>query len=370
MTALLLLSERLACGGAERHTVTLAAGLAARGARVTLSSLKSGAAFGEQLAQVPVACCHAQRGLARAPLHRLTSLLDATRPALLVATSQYALMYGALACRRAAQPVRLVFICHSTDVVRRGLRARLRFGVYRHLYDRAQCVVFVSEHQRAYFAAQGVRTKRSEVIYHGIDLAHFAPPAAAARAAMRRELGIAPHELVVGLCAVLREEKRHADLLAAVARLRAAGLPLKALLVGEGPMRAQIDACRARLGLAGALLLAGHQDDVRPWLGACDMVALTSHSETFPIATLEAMALGKPLVVSNVGGLGEQVTHGVNGLLYRAGDIDALAGALAHLADPAARTCMGQGALASAHARFALPAMLARYEALFAELAS
>jgi glycosyltransferase involved in cell wall biosynthesis len=369
---LLFVADQLVCGGAERHTVALAGGLAARGHHVTVASLRARAGLAGELEQGParLVCCASAGGLDRAALGRLTRLIELERPALVVATSQYSLMFGVLARLRAPCRPALAFVCHSTCVVRRGARARLRFLVYRQFYRLAQCVVFVSEQQRAYFAALGVRIARSEVVHHGIDLAHFAPAGAARRAQLRRALGFAPGDLVVGLCAVLREEKRHTDLLAAVARLRAQGLPFKALLVGEGPMRARIEERGARLGLDGALLLVGHQRDVRPWLDACDVMALTSDSETFPIATLEAMALAKALVASDVGGVREQLAHGESALLYRAGDIEALAAALRRLRDPALRARLGQGALAAARARFGLAPMLARYEALFADLAA
>ena len=367
---LIFVADHLACGGAERHMVALASGLARRGHRVTVAYLKAQADLAGELAQhsVRCVCCASEGGLDRAALRRLVALIDIERPGLVVATSQYSLMFGALARLRAERRPRLAFICHSTDVVRRGARARLRFLVYRQFYRLAHCVVFVSEQQRRYFAALGMRFVRTEVVHNGIDLAHFSMAAPGRRAQLRQALGFAADDLVVGLCAVLREEKRHADLLAAVARLRAQGLPLKVLLVGDGPMRKDIESRRGQLGLEGAVVLAGFQHDVRPFIEACDIMALTSHSETFPIATLEYMALAKALVASDVGGVREQVAHGESGLLYRAGDIDALTAALRRTADPCLRARLGQGALAAVQARFGLPVMLERYEILFGTL--
>jgi glycosyltransferase involved in cell wall biosynthesis len=229
-------------------------------------------------------------------------------------------------------------------------------------------VVFVSEQQRGYFAGLGMRLARTEVVHNGIDLAHFSTPGSVRRAQLRRALGFAPNELVIGLCAVFREEKRHADLLAALARLRGLGLPFKVLLVGDGPTRSGIQARRAQLGLDGAVVLAGFQRDVRPFIDACDVMTLTSHSETFPIATLEYMALGKAVVASDVGGMREQLDDGLSGLLYRAGDIDALAAALQRLVDPVLRQRLGEGALQAVRERFSLDTMLDRYQALFAAL--
>ena len=365
---LLFVADHLKCGGAERHMVGLASGLARRGHHVTVAYLKAQADLAGELEQgnVRCVCCASRGGLDRAALARLAALVDIEQPGLLVATSQYSLMFGALAALRARSRPALAFICHSTDVVRRGLRARLRFVVYRQFYRLAHCVVFVSEQQRHFFAGLGLRLARTEVVHNGIDLAHFsAPQLQAARAHLRETLGFAAGDLVIGLCAVFREEKRHGDLLTAVARLRSAGLPLKVLLVGDGPERTRIEAWRDRLNLQDAVVLAGFQHDVRPFIGACDIMALTSHSETFPISTLESMALAKPLVASDVGGVREQVTHGHSALLYQAGDIDALAAALQLFADPATRERLGQGALAAVRARFDLQAMLARYENLF-----
>ncbi len=255
-------------------------------------------------------------------------------------------------------------------VVRRGLPARLRFLVYRRLYRSADCVIFVSERQRRYFAALGVAPQRVEVVHNGIDLTLFAPGCVAGQAALlRARFGLIRNELLIGLCALFREEKRHVDLLAALARLRGAGLAARVLLVGDGALRPRIEACRDALGLRDAVLLAGYQRDVRPFIGMCDVMALTSHDENFPLATLEYMALGKALVASDVGALAEQVDSGVNGLLYPAGDIGALTAALRRCADAGLRARLGQAALATAHLHFDVQRMLGRYDSIFRSLA-
>ena len=348
---LLLLADQLRCGGAERHLLALAAGLARRGHQVRLACLKAGGDL--DASELAPFCCGSRGGLDLQALARLVALIDRLGPDLLVASSHYTLMHAALA-RRA--PV--VFLCHSMGVLERGVAARLRFMVYRRFYRSAACVVFVSALQRQFFAARGILPRRAQVIHNGIDLAHFAPRQCAA--------GDVPR---VGLCAAFREEKRQGDLLAALALLRGQGLPYRALLVGDGPLRAQLEALSARLGLQDSVVLAGAQADVRPWIAMCDVMALTSHSETFPMATLEYMASGKSIVASDVGGLREQLVHGHNGLLYPAGDIAALAGALARLADPLLRARLASAALHTVRTRFGIEPMLERYQALFAALA-
>lgn len=375
---LLFAADHLKFGGAERHLVALARGMARRGHCVLVASLKDEGELGAELGQDGVrhTCCHSRGGLDLGALARLAALIEAERPDVLVATSQYSQMFMALAIRRiAAAPDRprapLVYICHSMGVVQRGTAARLRFLVYRQFYRMASCVVFVSALQRAFFGAKAMGIRRAEVIHNGIDLRHFAYEQVAQELPLlRASHGFARGDLVIGLCAVFREEKRHVDLLEALALLRQAGVPAKVLLVGDGPLRPAIEAAIARLGLEGSVVLAGFQQDVRPFVALCDVMALTSHSETFPIATLEYMAFGRALVCSDVGGLREQVAHEANGLLYPAGDVKALAAALARVAERSLRDRLGAGALATVRERFDEQLMLGRYEALFQALAA
>lgn len=366
---LLFVAEHMRCGGAERQLAVLAGGLAARGHQVALAGLKAGAERDASGLQ-QVACCHSRGGLDLQALARLGALLERERPALLVAGSHYALLFALLARRLGTLDAPLVFVCHGTDLARCTPAARLRFAVYRRWYRGADCVVFASQAQRQLFASCAALPARLHVIHNGVDLARFAPARPAAGQALRAACGFGPGDLVVGLCAALLAPKRQSDLLAAVARLRQQGLPYKAVLVGEGGARAQLEAARQRLGLGGSVLLAGFQADVRPYIGMCDAMALTSERATFPAAILEYMACGKSIVASDVGGLREQLVHGHNGLLYPAGDIDALAAALVLLADPGLRRRLGRAALRTARLRFDHGLMVARYDALFGSLAA
>ncbi len=370
---LLFITDQLKFGGAERHLVALATGLAQRGHEVVVAYLKDQVELADALRAGGVQrleCCHSRGGLDLAAVRRLAALVRQLEPDAMVAIAHYSLMFATFARMLAGWRVPLTFISHSMDCVIRSRADRLRFFVYRRFYRRADCVVFVSQMQLGFFGAMGIVPRRSEVVHNGIDLAHFdAASVAAAAAVLRARHAIAPGELAIGLCAIFREEKRHIDLLSAVASLRQRGVPARAVLVGDGPMRPEIETAIDTLGLRGAVVLAGFQQDVRPYIAMCDVMTLTSHAETFPMATLEYMALGKPLVASDVGGLREQVSDGVNGLLYRPGDTARLADALASMADPGLRARLGEGALATVRARFDVHNMVTRYEAILAALA-
>lgn len=371
---LLFVTDQLKFGGAERHLVALATGLAQRGHEVVVAYLKDQVELADALQAGGVqqlVCCHSRGGLDWAAVRRLATVVKQVEPDAIVAIAHYSLMFATFARLLARRKVPLSFISHSMDCVIRSRADRLRFVVYRRFYRMADCVIFVSQLQEGFFGAMRIVPRRTEVVHNGIDLAHFDAAAVADEAAaLRLRHGIAPDELAIGLCAIFREEKRHIDLLSALAALRRQGIAAKAVLVGDGPMRAEIEAAIDRLGLRGAVVLAGFQQDVRPYIAMCDVMTLTSHAETFPMATLEYMAMGKPLVASKVGGLNEQVSDGVNGLLYPPGDIARLAGALASVAGPALRARLGEGALATVRARFDVQQMVARYEAILAALAA
>ena len=370
---ILFIADHLKFGGAERHLVAVATGLAALGNEVVVAYLKPHDELAGELAKGGVGqivCCNSRGGIDFSAIRRLAKLIRDFCPEVLVATSQYSLAMTASSRLLGRSKAPLLFVCHSMEHVQRSRNERLSFTVYRHFYRMAQHVVFVSDLQRQFFKALGVHPRSDEVIHNGIDLAHFSAAAVDAEASqLRRSLGFAEGDLVIGMCAGFREEKCQIDLLEALRRLRDRQLPAKVLLVGDGLLRPQIEARRDALGLQNAVVLCGFQQDVRPYVAACDIMALTSHAETFPIATLEYMALGKPLVASNVGGLSEQVADGHNGLLYTAGDIDGLVTQLERLATEPARKTLGNTARREVEARFSLPTMVERFRTRCTELA-
>ncbi|MEO8719263.1 MAG: glycosyltransferase, partial [Burkholderiales bacterium] len=183
-----------------------------------------------------------------------------------------------------------------------------------------------------------------------------------AGAGMRAALAFREADYVIGLAAVLRPEKNPVQLVDAIARLRAQGIPARALIIGDGPMRAAIEARARALGVGDDVVICGFQHDVRPYIAACDAMALCSWTEAFSLAALEAMALGKPVVHSDVGGAAEMILPGRNGYLYPAGDTGALVAKLALLAEHAVARSMGVNARKVVQMHFSEKTMVDRYE--------
>jgi colanic acid/amylovoran biosynthesis glycosyltransferase len=182
---------------------------------------------------------------------------------------------------------------------------------------------------------------RFEVTPMGVDMSRFQPPD---REAQRR--GHGPHEPLEILCVGrLAPVKGHDLLLAALRRLRLEGRNIRLHLVGDGPERARLEALAVTYGLEASVHFAGsiNRDGIRRVYEQADVFALSSLTEGVPVVLMEALAMELPCVAPALAGIPELIRDGREGLLFRPGDEQALAQALARLDDDAAlRTTLGQ----------------------------
>ena len=371
MTRALFVTGSLCHGGAERHSIALMNRLAERRHECHAVYVKSGADLLERIRLrdgATVQCLGAARYFDWAALQRFAAHLGRIEPAAIVAANAYALMYAAWAMRLARRRVPLIVTYHSTRLF--GLKEQLQMAAYRPLFWGADCTVFVCESQRRYWRRRGVFSRRNEVIHNGVDTGAFSSTRdASAGGRMRAALGFRAADYVIGLTAVLRPEKNPLQLVDAIALMRARGMPAKALVIGDGPMRSAVEARARACGVEQDVVIAGFQQDVRPHIAACDVMALCSLTEAFSLAALEAMAMGKPVVHAEVGGAAEMISGGHNGILYPVGDTEAFAAALATLADRSVCERMGGNARRVVEALFSETTMVDRYERLFQALA-
>jgi glycosyltransferase involved in cell wall biosynthesis len=209
--------------------------------------------------------------------------------------------------------------------------------------------------------------RRTEVLVHGIDVAATAAHGRT-RDTTRRALGLGAGDIAVVTVANFRPQKDHATLLRAAARLRHHP-HIRFFVVGQGPLADDVARLRRDLGLAPTLTLLGYRPDALDVLAAADLFALSSAHEGLPVALMEALALGVPVVATAAGGIPEAVTHGVEGLLVQPSDDAALAAAVAALAtDEARRRTMGDAARARGR-DFDVRRAARRLDALYAEVA-
>ncbi len=363
--ALLFVVNSLELGGAEKQVVTLLNHLDNSRFRLHLVYLKRGERLLPQLDTGKLdalTCCDVTRGVERRAIRQLGAIIRERHIDAVICTNTYSMLYGYLA-RRQALPARpkLATVFHTTLL--RTYKEKAQMLLYQRLFKRSDLLLYVCENQRDYWRDRGLSAAADGVVHNGIDVGYFSDrQAPEARAALRARLGFSPKDTVIGLCSSMRPEKAHGDLLEAVRLLQSQGIAAKALFIGDGPERAAIERKIEELGLREHVVITGMQADVRPYIGCCDVMTLVSHAiETFSLAALESMALGKPLVMSDIGGASEQVLHGQNGLLFEPGDIPALAGHLKALTDQSVRTRMGAAAQRRVRQLFTVETMTAGF---------
>ncbi|HWR97732.1 MAG TPA: glycosyltransferase [Candidatus Methanoperedens sp.] len=187
---------------------------------------------------------------------------------------------------------------------------------------------------------------------------------------VRARLGIPGGALVVGTVAVFREQKRLVDWVEVARRVCAQHEGVVFLLAGDGPEMPRVRRAVEAAGLGGRLILPGFRPDGRALIGALDLFLMTSAFEGLPIALLEAMALGKPVVATPVGGIPEAVVDGGAGLLRGVGDTGALAEAVLWLLrDDALRLELAARARSAIAAKFTLERGVRAIETIYGQLA-
>jgi glycosyltransferase involved in cell wall biosynthesis len=245
--------------------------------------------------------------------------------------------------------------------VRPGARARLVHGT---LTRRS---VAISPGVAECLRRGGVPEERIRTIWSAVDVEELRP--SRPRDAVRAELGSPPDRVVVLALGALVPRKGIDVLLDALAGLRGGATPWVAWIAGSGDERTALERRAESLELGSRVRFLGQRDDAADLLGACDLLAMPSRREGLGVAALEAMAAGRPVVASRVGGLGQAVVDRSTGLLVPPDDPRALAAALLELIEsPELRARLGVQARARVDAEFRAERMVSAYAALYREV--
>ena len=350
-------------GGAEQMLLTTLAGLDRDRWRCVLMHYANAGA--ETLARtarsldIETRTLPGKRGHAPGDVRVLMRAIQAERPALL-----HAHLIGAMRCTRGMLAARLAgvpAVVATQQLYPRSLsrRMRMRQRLISVIVDRYIAV----SHAMAAVLRRGMLFKaRVAVIHNAVDVSAFTGSAATTHG--RGTTG-APQRTVLTV-ARLNKQKGLEYLIAAVPRLPS---DTQLLIAGEGPDREALEAQARELAVADRVMFLGHRSDVPDLLAACDVFVLPSLFEGLPVSVLEAMAAGKPIVATAIGGTDEAVVHGETGLLVAPGDPSALAWAIHRLlADSALSRRISAAAMARVRQSFSAEAMAEQTDRLYEDV--
>ncbi len=303
-------------------------------------------------------------------LPRLVAALRGADAVLLMHHQRAALTLGRVAASLAG--VRVVALAvHATDLAAGGGRCLPRYVV--NVLFLFSVLVLLNPGQADYLRRREGLGRRPwstvplRFIPNGVPESPLAGPWG--RRTVRRELGLRDGHVVAGVVARLVPEKAHPVLLAAMARLRRSHPRLRLVVVGGGPEESKLRLLAAGYGIADQVVFTGPRSDVGRLLGAFDLFCLSSRTEAAPVAVLEAMTAGLPVVCTGCGELPEIVADGREGYVVQVDDDEAFARAMGSLAgDRALRERMGEAARDRAAREFGIDRTARAYEDMLTSL--
>ncbi len=360
---LMLLAVGLGVGGTEAHILDLASRLNRQRFDVTVCALKGDDCLAEELRTrgVRVIMLGGRSKLDARVLFRLWRLVRRERPDVVHAF----LFWANVAARVMGRLVKIPVVISSYHDVMVGERWLSRM-VDRLTMRWTHCMTCCSDAvRRSVFAQIGGEQAKYFTILFGVDLSRFG----SGHTLKKQELGLQEGLAVIGtVCRLVEPKKGLAVLLQAAARLRerAPTPDFQLLIVGDGPAYKSLRERCERMGLAPWVVFAGLRRDIAGLLPLMDVFVLPSLYEGFGIAILEAMAAGRPVVATAVGGIPEVVVHGETGLLVPPGDPVAMADALHELlAHPERARALGARGRERAREKFRIESIVRQHEALY-----
>jgi glycosyltransferase involved in cell wall biosynthesis len=279
-------------------------------------------------------------------------------------TLQIAFLFGFLGRWRSGRKPCLVCALHTT--VNRSFKDELfDWLLYAPLLAFCHGIITVCRNQKRYWSRKFPWLGQKMVMVHnGVDPERYRDPLdPEGKSELRASLGIEEEDFVAVMVAGFRPEKGHVFALRAVERLVRDGRRIKLVFVGDGERRPELEALSRSLGLGETVLWMGCRKDPRPYLCAGDVFLLPSFAETFPLSVLEALSMGKPVIATPVGGIPEVLREGINGILVKLRDIEALHGSLVRMmSDGNFRRKLAENARESVRKDFTIAEMASKTE--------
>lgn len=354
----------LAPGGTERQLLYLIDGLRTTYECVVICTREEGAWAGSARdAGATIHALHTFGGWDLRIQPRASRVFRAQRPRIV-----HTFLFGLdLSVNRAARRAGVPVLISSRRELAAWMKPR-HVRAQRKANELVDCIVANSD-AVADFSAQQEEADRNafRVIHNGIDIESFRPKCDCEE--IRKQFGIASHKKIVGMVANFSAVKDHPLFLALATLLFAQHDDIHFLLVGTGPNRENIEAAILAEKMQPYFTIAATEEDAASFIAAMDVCVQTSLREGFPNAVMEAMALGKPVVAANVGGIPELINDGVSGVLVSSRRPEDFAAAVLRcLEDSTLAATLGRAARERIRSRFTVDRMVGSYRALYGEL--
>ncbi|MBI2000388.1 MAG: glycosyltransferase family 4 protein [candidate division NC10 bacterium] len=300
-------------------------------------------------------------------LGKLVRLFRRLRPDVVHTHTAKAGTLGRLAARLTEVPTTVhTFHGHVLEGYFSPAASQVFLRIERMLARRTDRIIALSPRLRQAILAMGIgRTEQVEVVPLGLDLDRFRRPPQN-RDDLRTALRIPPGTPLLGVVGRLVPIKDHPTLFQALAHLEAGSPATHVIVIGDGERRAELQRLAQSPNLTPRIHFLGWRNDLETILSELDVVICCSRNEGTPVALIEAMAAGVPVLSTDVGGVSDLIVHGETGWLVPAGDPPALARAIeVLLADPALRHRLAVAARPVALGRHDVKGLIRRMEALY-----
>ena len=357
--------ENLNRGGLERMVLDLAKLQQKHGHQCQVVCLYESGALAHELdaAGIPVIACNKGRGVDLRALARVRWAIDRHETDILHTHNAVA-HYQAVLASCGLDVLRILNTRHGMGA---GQRTGRKEWLYRRALTRTDLVVTVCEAARRSGVARGMLpSSMTRVVPNGIAVERFTPASNDMHQYVLGMLGLPEDACLIGNVGRLNWTKDQAGLIRAFRLVHARHPHARLLLIGDGELRQVLEQCAEQEGVRDVVHFLGDRNDVRDLLQGLDLFVLSSASEGYSMALLEACAVALPIVATDVGGNGEIIQSGRTGQLAPPGDPDALAEAmLLLLDDPHRAASHGRAARAWVEKHGSLEAMADRYEHLY-----
>jgi glycosyltransferase involved in cell wall biosynthesis len=360
--------ENLNRGGLERMVLDLVQRQQQQGHQCQVVCLYETGSLAHELdaAGIPVIACNKGRGIDLRALARARWAIDRHATDILHTHNAVAHYQAVLA----SCGLRMLRTLNTRHGMGAGQRTGRKEWLYRRSLARTDIVVTVCEAARRNGISRGMLPQdMTRVVPNGIAVERFRPASGPMRHQLLEMLGLPDDAFLIGNVGRLNWTKDQAGLIRAFRLIHAQHPSATLLLIGDGELRADLEQCATEEGVRHAVHFLGDRNDVRDLLQGLDLFVLSSASEGYSMALLEACAVALPIVATDVGGNGEIIYSGRTGQLVPPGDPDALAEAMLSLLDnPHRASTYGHAARAWVEKHGSLEAMAVRYERLYLDM--